>query len=132
MINAIPATALQGLSNPLVQQTSLNQVPHDIRTNNSEQLVNRNVNPIGNQTGSSGANQRSSGKETSAGQKDFPPQRSVYFESVVQDTQEKVSQTRQKVSQFFLHVASPATRAQQGGSDVNQMDGTSPSVDILA
>ncbi|GAB0057063.1 hypothetical protein SIID45300_01384 [Candidatus Magnetaquicoccaceae bacterium FCR-1] len=131
MFNAIPAINLLGTSNPMLEQSNLVKVPHDIRTNNSERLEARNVETVKQNAKSRNARRRheSEEEEPEGGDESLPQPRHkpTIQERLLLARQGKVSLNQRAVNTLFLQ------QAKSGGvSRDPQSDPERPSIDVVA
>ncbi|MBF0190687.1 MAG: hypothetical protein HQL99_05990 [Magnetococcales bacterium] len=131
MFNAIPAINLLGTSNPMLEQANLVKVPHELRTNNSEQLAARNVGDVKKNAKGRNAQRKheEDEEEPEGGDESFPQPRHkpTIQERLLLAKQGKVSLNQQAVNTLFLQ-QSKSGGAYKGG----QTDSGRPSIDVVA
>ncbi|MBF0212691.1 MAG: hypothetical protein HQM00_03895 [Magnetococcales bacterium] len=131
MFNAIPAINLLGTSNPMLEQANMVKVPHDIRTNNSEQLSPRNVSDVKKNAKGRNAQRRheEEEEEPEGGDESFPQPRHkpTIQERLLLAKQGKVSLNQRAVNTLFLQ------QAKSGGVyKGRETDEDRPSIDVVA
>ncbi|MBF0141875.1 MAG: hypothetical protein HQL57_01505 [Magnetococcales bacterium] len=120
MINSLPATGLLGISNPLQEQSSHARVAENIRTNNGEQASSVNVQESKEGADNTETRERKERARAKEGTRSgFGPAKPSPLKEAVEAGQERVSQTQQAVTQFFLSAAvrAPASESASGGNE---------------
>ncbi|MBF0428724.1 MAG: hypothetical protein HQL94_07350 [Magnetococcales bacterium] len=111
MFNAIPAINLFGASNPLLEQSNLAKLPHEIRTQNSERLTARNVEELKkNAKARQNKRKHDEDEDDSDGEEDAFSQPQPRHQPTIQErlkmaNLEKVSLNQRAVNELFLQQA---------------------------
>ncbi|MEO5346621.1 MAG: hypothetical protein H7834_09620 [Magnetococcus sp. YQC-9] len=131
MFNAIPAINLLGTSNPMLEQSNLVKLTHEIRTNNSERLETRSVADVKQNAKSRNARRRHESEEEDpeGGEDSFPSPRHkpTIQERLLLAKQGKVSLNQRAVNTLFLQ------QAKSGGVQRDlQPETDRPSIDVVA
>ncbi|MBF0627786.1 MAG: hypothetical protein HQL91_06145 [Magnetococcales bacterium] len=131
MFNAIPAINLLGTSNPMLEQSNLVKIPHDIRTNNSEQLAARSVADVKKNAKGRNAQRHhdQDEEEPEGGEESSLPQprhKPTIQERLLMARQGKVSINQRAVNALFLQ------QSKGRGDKREPSEEDRPSIDVVA
>ena len=128
MLNAIPAANIFGVNNPLTDQSAQSQIGNQIRTNNFEQLEARNVPDLKEDESPNGTHEKNDDQAEEDKSSYPPPKSPSQFDLLLKEGQDKVGQTQQAVTSFFLNAA--VTPTPDGPKEVEAP--SRPSIDVVA